>query len=311
MNWLQQMARRPLLAGFLSLICSLILAAIVLPSSAEGPVYWVKAAARAIVAKLARIKDSHTYLRVYGEDVPGIHHTGSDVIHGSDDFLSNDIGSNKNWVYRGQTPRSFVPWQPGHQGVISISTGTTNSVNELIGQQVCVGPSVHFSGITKCVARFVVSCDALFTATGGFDGEWYLGIASPDGTGNVYAGAMLSYAPGFDEHPSTELLAGSYTSQSSHTETPTTFKIAPNTWYDLIISWTPTVIKYYAAVYGQTPTLIATNTTNISMEPQYLLIGNNRYKNASPPVTLLIDKVEWLYTTSQDIAYLGDNLLKF
>jgi hypothetical protein len=184
-------------------------------------------------------------------------------------------------------------------------------VNELIGKQVCAGPSASFSGITKCVARFVVSCDALYTATGGFDGEWYLGIASPDGTGNVYAGAMLSYAPGFDEHPSTELLAGSYTSQSSHTETPTTFKISPNTWYDLIISWTPTVIKYYAAVYGQTPTLIATNTTNISMEPQYLLIGNNRYKNASPPVTLLIDKVEWLYTTSQDIAYLGDNLLKF
>ena len=122
---------------------------------------------------------------------------------------------------------------------------------------------------------------------------------------------MLNFAPGFDEHPSTELLAGSYTSQSSRTYTPTTFTIAPNTWYDLIISWTPTVIKFYAAVYGQTPTLIATNTTNISSKPQYLLIGNNRYKNASPAVTLKIHKVEWLYTISQDTAYLADNLLKY
>jgi hypothetical protein len=89
------------------------------------------------------------------------------------------------------------------------------------------------------------------TATGGFDGEWYVGIAYPDGTGNVYAGAMLSFAPGFDEHPSSELLAGSYTSQRIHTETPTNFKIAPNTWYDLAVSWTLTLIKYYAAVQCQ------------------------------------------------------------
>jgi hypothetical protein len=82
-------------------------------------------------------------------------------------------------------------------------------------------------------------------------------------------------------------------------------------WYDLIIYWTPTVIKYYAAVYGQTPTLIATNTTNISTEPQYLLIGNNRYKNGSPSVTLLIDKAEWLYTTSAGGSYLEETLLKF
>jgi hypothetical protein len=80
----------------------------------------------------------------------------------------------------------------------------------------------------------------------------------------LYAGAMLSFAPGFPEVASTGLLAGSYTSEINHTETPTNFTIAANTWYDLIISWTPTVIKYYAAVYGQTPVLIATNTINIS-----------------------------------------------
>jgi len=139
----------------------------------------------------------------------------------------------------------------------------------------------------------------------------YIGIANPDGAGNVYAGAMLSLAPGFPDHPSTELLAGSYTSKTMHTETPTNFRIAANTWYDLIISWTPTVINYYAAAYGQTPTLIATNTTNISTAPQYLLMGNCRYSKGSPAVSLLIDRVEWLYKSPQSGSYLQENLLKY
>ena len=283
------------------LVVTLILAVSTLASLVKNPIDWIKPVAGAMLAKVGI---NRHYFQVYSERVPVIVHSGPDVIHGSDDFLPDDIGSNKNWVYVGQPSRSFVPSQPKHQGIISISSGTTTSVNELIGPQVCS------PGIARCVARFVVSFDAPFTATGGFDGEWYVGIASPDGRGNVYAGAMLNYAPGFAEHPGTELLPGSYTSRSSETYTPTTFRMAPNTWYDLIISWTPKVIKYYAAVYGQTPTLIAIHTTNISTAPQYLVIGNNRYINGFPSVTLLLDKVEWYYTTSQDMADLADNMLK-
>jgi hypothetical protein len=267
----------------------------------------------AVVVVLARHTGSnaqHNLTVQPGEGVaPSLHSSKSDVIHGYDDFIFNDIGSSRNWAYVGSTPLSFVPWRLGHHGTVSIPTGTTTSVNELIGNQVCASPSSSFSGINKCVTRFVVSCDELYTGSRGFSGEWFIGIGNPDGTGNVYAGAMLSFAPGFPDHPSTELLAGSYTSQTNHTETPTNFTIAANTWYDLIISWTPTVIKYYAAVYGQTPTLIATNTTNISTKPQYLLIGNCRYRNGSPSVNLLVDKVEWLYTTSQSGSFLQKNWL--
>jgi hypothetical protein len=53
------------------------------------------------------------------------------------------------------------------------------------------------------------------------------------------------------------------------------------------------------------------NTTNISTEPQYLLIGNNRYKDGSPSVTLLVDKVEWFYTTTEGESYPQESLLKF
>jgi hypothetical protein len=268
----------------------------------------------AILVRLAlhnRSTEPHDLRVTVGEGVVQSLSTNSDVIHGCDDFTFTDIGSSKQWVYAGETPLSFVPSQLGHQGILSIRTGTATSVNELIGTQVCASPSANFSGINKCVARFVVSCDALFTGSGGFDGEWYLGMANPDGKGNVYAGAMLSLAPGFPDHPSTELLAGSYTSQLSHTETPTNFRIEPNTWYDLIVSWTPTVIKYYAAVYGQIPTLIATNTTNISTEPQYLLIGNCRYSKGSPAVALLVDRVEWLYNSSESGLFLQQNLFKY
>jgi hypothetical protein len=111
----------------------------------------------------------------------------------------------------------------------------------------------------------------------------------------MYGGALLSFAPGF---PAAGLLAGSYTGISNYTETPTRFTIAPNTWYDLIVSWTPTAIKYYGAVYGETPRLIATNTTNISTIPQFPLAGNNRYGCGTHSVTLFIDKVEWFYQIS-------------
>jgi hypothetical protein len=268
----------------------------------------------AVVSRLANHDSSngqHILKVSVGEGVAGIIPYHSDVIHGCDDFDFNDVSSSRKWKYVGSAPLSYVPWRPEHHGIISIPVGTTTSINELIGSQVCANASAGFSGTDKCIARFVVSCDALFTGTGGFDGEWYVGIGNPDGTGNVYAGAMLSFAPGFPEHPSSQLLAGSYTSQTSRTETPTNFTISPNTWYDLIISWTPGVIKYYAAVYGQTPTLIATNTTNISTDAQYLLIGNCRYHKGSPAVNLLVEKVEWLYKAPQSGSFLQENLIKF
>jgi hypothetical protein len=292
-----------------SVILSFIPAAILLLALITTQTDWVKSGLGKIGAVIELVKGMR-YVNVYaGEGVAGIINSGFDLVHGCDDFLSSDITSSKNWIYIGTTAHSFLSWQGQHQGIISIPSGTTKGVNELIGRQVCLGPSANFAGITKCIARFVVSCDELFRAKDGFDGEWYVGIARPDGTGNVYAGALLSFAPGFDQYPSRELLAGSYTSLSAHTETPTNFRIEPNTWYDLIVCWTPTVIKYYASVYGQTPKLIATNTTNISTEPQFLLVGNNRYKDGSPSVSLLVDKAEWLYTTSESDLNLNDTLL--
>jgi hypothetical protein len=277
-------------------------------------IFFLWLGAFAVTAKVVHHYGSETEgaLKVYvGEPVAASFSSGSDVVHGFDDFISKDITSSKNWAYVGTTPMSFVPGEPAHPGILSIPTGTTIGINELIGSQVCAKPTPNFSGIDKCVVRFVVSCDALFTGSDGFDGEWYIGIADPDGRGNVHAGAMLNFAPGFTDNRSTELLAGSYTSQHDRTYERTGFKIEPKTWYDLIISWTPTVIKYYAAVYGESPKLVATITTHISTDPQHLIVGNSRYRNGSPSVNLLVDKVEWLYKTSQSGSYLEENLVKY
>jgi len=220
----------------------------------------------------------------------------SDLIYGRDDFLSFDAPTDGSpaWSYAGSNRPSVSNWQNGHKGIVSFPSGAAKGVNELIANQ---GPGFvapDFRNVQKCVVRFVVSCDALFSSSS-FDGEWYVGLGNPDGSGAMYGGALLSFAPGF---PATGLLAGSYTSISNYTETPTRFTIAPNTWYDLIVSWTPTAIKYYGAVYGETPKLIATNTTNISTIPQFPLAGNNRYRGGTSSVTLFIDKVEWFYQIS-------------
>jgi hypothetical protein len=220
----------------------------------------------------------------------------SDVIYGCDDFLSFDAPTDGSatWSYAGSSRPSVSNCQNGHTGIVSFPSGAAKGVNELIANQGSAFAAPDFGNVQKCVVRFVVSCDALFSS-GSFDGEWYVGIGNPNGSGAMYGGALLNFAPGF---PATGLLAGSYTSTSNCTETPTRFTIAPNTWYDLIVSWTPTAIKYYGAVYGETPKLIATNTTNISTIPQFPLAGNNRYRGGTSSVTLFIDKVEWFYQIS-------------
>ena len=216
-----------------------------------------------------------------------------ELIYGCDDFLSLAAPTEgaPTWSYIGTNGLSMSNWQNGHAGIVSFPSGNTNSCNELIANQGSESAGPAFTNVQKCLVRWVVFCDGLYSSTS-FDGEWYAGIGNPDGHGAMHGGALLSFAPGF---PSTGLLAGSYTGTSSYTETPTSFRIAPNTWYDLIISWTPTAIKYYAAVYGSTPKLIATNATNISKIAQYPIAGNNRYVRGANSVTLFIDRVEWLY----------------
>ena len=130
-------------------------------------------------------------------------------------------------------------WQNGHAGIVSFPSGAANSVNELVANQGSDLGGPVFANVQKCMVRWVVLCNGLYSSSS-FDGEWHVGLGNPDGFGAMYGGALLSFAPGY---PAAGLLAGLYTSISNYTETPTSFTIAPNTWDDLIISWTPEAIK--------------------------------------------------------------------
>ena len=219
----------------------------------------------------------------------------SHVFYGCDDLLSFDAPTDRapTWLYAGANQPSMSNRHNGHTGILSFASGTAVGVNELMGNHGALAGH-DFTNVQKCVVRWVVSCSASYSPSS-FDGEWYVGIGSPDGRGAMHGGALLSFAPGF---PATGLLAGSYTDISDITYTKTPFTISPNTWYDFIISWTPTAIKYFAAIHGAPPAIIATHTTNISQMAQFPLAGNNRYRAGTESVTLFIDKVEWLYQIS-------------
>lgn len=255
----------------------------------------------------------------------------SNVICGNDDFLFWDMNSNPTtpgtWIGVGTV--SLANWQTDHPGIITFPSGTGGgSISQIVGNMgapIAGVPPPVFSTLQKAVVRFVVMCDAVF-ASDSFNGEWYIGFANISG-GEVFGGALLSYAPGFTwtgpggvPTPTPGLVCGSYTGLSIDeiTETAATNfpAIVPNTWYDLIISWTPTAINYYGAVYGSTPVLIGTHSAatpggpNIYTGGQYLHASNNMY-TSGPNVNLYIDRVEWLFQTPDSLRFLEEELLNF
>jgi len=255
---------------------------------------------------------------------------GSKVVYGKDDFIfwamNNNPTTPGSWIGVGSV--SLANWQTNHPGIITFPSGTGGSLNQIVGNMgipINNVPPPVFSTLEKAVVRFVVMCDALFDSNS-FNGEWYVGFAFPTGA-NVFGGALLSYAPGFTwfgpggvPTPTPGLVCGSYTGESPNEITETTATnfpaIVPNTWYDLVISWTPSAINYYGAEYENTPVLIGTHSAatpggpNIYSGGQYLHASNNMYTSGSN-VNLYIDLVEWVFQVSDNVRYLEANLLNF
>ena len=67
----------------------------------------------------------------------------------------------------------------------------------------------------------------------------------------------------------------------------------------------------FVAPYGQTPALIATCTTHISTAAQYIWMVASKGSGGSTQQKLLIDRVEWLFQTSQSRLFLGENLMSY
>ena len=71
-------------------------------------------------------------------------------------------------------------------------------------------------------------------------------------------------------------------------------------------------MKFYGAVYGNIPALLATITDNITTTQHTpIWVTNGRSATGSPAVNAYIDRIEVIWQTNQPRAHLGENLLSF
>jgi hypothetical protein len=146
--------------------------------------------------------------------------------------------------------------------------------------------------------------------------EWYLGFYDHSAlTANNPCGALFSQAQGYtglplanggsgNVIPTPGLLAGTYDGLGGLGYLQSGFTPVANVWMDLIVVWTPTACRFYAATEGSAPALVATITTNVphNLMPFPQLSNNTSGTNVS------IDRAElWVYvnTPGNQIRYVG------
>lgn len=231
----------------------------------------------------------------------------SDFIYGYDDFVFHNIGAGAPWADTSINGgvSSYDAWMTDHPGIYSMPCGTAAGDNgSLIGN--LSGSVGNYDVVKKAVFRFVVFFDSFFTSSD--YGEYYWGLSNSTAPGNLTSGAVFSFDPNFA--PGNFLICGNFDS-SGNSDAITTFQGTAATWYDTILSWTPTAVKYYAAAYGQTPSLISTQTTHISTASQWPWLVSSKGANGSTSRTMRLDRVEWLLQVSQTRLFLGEGLINF
>lgn len=233
---------------------------------------------------------------------------GSDFIAYQTDFVQWELGGAGVWADTSSpTAVSYAPWQTDHQGIMLFQTGTTAGNTGAMLLNTGTNALVP-NTIKKMVMRFVLKIPAFFTAAN--YGEFFWGLSN-SGTpgGTLSAGALMSVDVNFASNYA--LICGNFDSGGT-SDVATSFIMAPNTWYDCIISFTPTSVKYYIAAYGSPPQLVATSTTHIpTTAPVYVWISAAKGVGGSTAQTLLLDRYEHLIQLNQPRVFLGDNLVQF
>jgi hypothetical protein len=251
----------------------------------------------------------------------------SDVIYDCDDFLFATWGTGAaayKWFNTTTGAGVFAPfaYSADHVGVLKL--GATTAIGAAyIEQQSGLGSGLVLASAKKVVARFIVMADASYESSGA-NGEWTFGFA--DNFPSVQYGALFSVAPGYTGLPGANgvggtgvtgaggILAGTYNNVATNHfgYIQTGFAVNPNIWYDFIISYSAAAVKFYGAVYGNSPSLLGTITDNITTTQHTpIFVTNGRSAAGSPAVNMYIDRIELLLQTNQPRAYLGENLLAF
>jgi hypothetical protein len=257
--------------------------------------------------------DGNNYVRQNGVWVPQSGPPPTNYIAGYDEFLLQSWASGSTystWNNAGPTVAQS-PWVANHQGVAVMPSSAAAGQCWLILQEGTNCPDL--TKVSKAVMRLVWMVDTAFS-TANVNDEVYFGFTDA----NVATkGALFSYAPGYVQAnlsgPPANIIGGTYNGAGVHNYATTTFGITPGTWYDCILSLTSTAAKFYAATWGNIPTLIATITTGLNLNaPNFLWIGNNHNTSGDATANLYLDKAEWFFqpVTPGQLMY-GQNLSTF
>ena len=230
------------------------------------------------------------------------------------DFITWNTGAGASGGTTWTTSGGAFTWaqEPGdHFGVIKLPK--TNNAGLIGNQDTTSGSGVAFAALQKAVARFVVLPDNSPEVA---NNEWWCGFFNS--FTNQQFGALFSAAQGFTNlpnangvagfvNPATGLIAATYNSVSGGNlgYIQTGLQPVANQWLDLIVVWTPVANRFYAAVYGNTPVLVATITNNIcSNQSIYPAIFN-----ASANTNLYCDRIEVIWQSTNAKQWMGEGLL--
>lgn len=218
------------------------------------------------------------YLGVGTMSASGGHTVLNDTYYNRNDWTdTNNPGTdagvrNLATAYPATPGVNYAPWETGHSGIIKLTSGTASGQNADLWPNFGYGvtTALDLSKISRLIYRAVIKVDSLFRAyKGGGEHSW--GVLSH---GTPLCGAMFSIAPGFTGTDGVvagnNIVTGTYedaTIPLMEDVSRPIFPIVPNVWYDTMIDWTKTTVKFYCRVWtadSSNPWIrVATNTQYI------------------------------------------------
>jgi hypothetical protein len=215
---------------------------------------------------------------------------------------------------------SSAPGETGHSGIIKLTSGTASGQNAQLRLNFGYGAAsaLDLSKVTRLIYRAVIKVDSLFTSyTAGGEHSW--GVLSQ---GTPLCGAMFSIAPGFTGTDGivagNNIVTGTYedaTIPLMEDVSRPIFPIAPNVWYDTMIVWKKTAVKFYCRVWtvdSSNPwTLVGTNTRHIGTGLPVYVTRAVRCYGDNVRRSMLIDLEELYIDMSTPKRFIADDLVNY
>jgi hypothetical protein len=215
---------------------------------------------------------------------------------------------------------SYTPGETGHSGIIKLTSGTASGQNAQL-QHNCgrgVATALDLSKVTRLIYRAVIKVDSLFTSyTGGGEHSW--GVLSQ---GKPLCGAMFSIAPGFTGTDGIVagncIVTGTYedaTIPLMEDVSRPIFPIAPDVWYDTMIVWSKTAVKFYCRTWTADSSnpwiLVGTNTQYIGTGLPVYVTRAVRCYGDTVKRSMYIDLEELYVDMSTPKRFIGDDLVNY